>query len=139
MSRSVSMPASRSLEQTGSGPISSSFIRWAALSIVLSGAMHSHFGVITSLTCMEASWVIVPSRAAAPDECAAETMPIGGVFLDRLNPRSGYDEQDCVADWRRLQFTNWRPHWNIRRATNCSSEPRQLDVLRRQLAEWGFD
>src|SRR5207248_887971 len=52
MSRSVTMPTSRSLSQTGSGPTSSDFIFAAASWRVASGLVHSTPRVITSLTRM---------------------------------------------------------------------------------------
>src|SRR5918999_888958 len=52
MSRSVTMPTSRSLSQTGSGPTSSDFILAAASWRVASGRVHSTPRVITSLTRM---------------------------------------------------------------------------------------
>src|SRR3954452_22698260 len=52
MSRSVTMPTSRSLSQTGSGPTSSDFIFAAASWRVASGRVHSTPRVITSLTRM---------------------------------------------------------------------------------------
>src|SRR5436190_9488001 len=52
MSRSVTMPTSRSLSQTGSGPMSSDFIFAAASWRVASGRVHSTPRVITSLTRM---------------------------------------------------------------------------------------
>src|SRR5438094_4557111 len=52
MSRSVTMPTSRSLSQTGSGPMSSAFILAAASCSVASGRVHSTPRVITSLTRM---------------------------------------------------------------------------------------
>src|SRR5438093_7779990 len=52
MSRSVTMPTSRSLSQTGSGPTSSDFIFAAASWSVASGRIHSTPRVITSLTRM---------------------------------------------------------------------------------------
>src|SRR5437870_3482426 len=52
MSRSVSMPVSRSLSQIGSGPTSSAFIFRAASCTVVLGLMHSTPLVMTCLTCM---------------------------------------------------------------------------------------
>src|SRR2546423_257390 len=52
MSRSVTMPTSRSLSQTGIGPTSSDFIFAAASWRVASGLVHSTPRVITSLTRM---------------------------------------------------------------------------------------
>src|SRR5258708_250687 len=52
MSRSVTMPARRSLSQMGSGPTSRSFILRAASCSVASGLTHSTPRVMTSFTCM---------------------------------------------------------------------------------------